>query len=1025
LENQLPQYSKNKNMNKFPLSFLSCILVIALAPKAWAQENNIALHKPVMVSSEDKAFPAKNITDGIINRSSKWQAATNKAPHIVEIDLQKYYNITELIVHSGITDQEKKPDEMTQAAGFWSVKNFKMQYWDDANWTDFPKAEIHENRTVAASFKLKPAVTTFKIRLICDDGEAINVMEIEAIGSIAQNMPAPPTVASSIKKSDVIKGVQKAVITVNNRTIGNTMKFVGYNQGYYFPGSNISGWLEYSNVNSLRVWASINAFVPEQYVEVDKNISSIEEFDKRKAELRASPEHNRFIKWADLNPLYDKPDSSSTNAMVFNYALSELKRLGIQVVLQLGSTDFNDQWENKWKQWQRYYAIAYHSAKTGNVAMFAMQNEPNHKNSGPMKLEQWISGSQIVSDAIHSAVEDVNKKYNKQLEAKFVGPVTAGQNTDWWAAVAKNIHTDYHGKTIKGNIVDLFSTHSYNSPAAGYESRISNIKKILAENHPEGKSLPVLYTEIGRWMNAYLIDKEETMDSPSLFTEWAGIYANNMKNGGYGMWAFKFANTASGPYPRGIKSGHHYIWQGQRIVEDEYKNLALNKSVKSSSATALAKGITDGNKSDASAWQSGNGAEIEKWVEIDLGTIQELGGAVVYTGSADGVYTNPDRIKNFKLQYLKNNVWTDIPGAIEKECKYTQVFMTFKQIVTTNKVRFISSDNGNLKVREIKLFAKGDGPSKQADFNVSGIQRTGEVVRLFAKGFKDERKLIETKASVIDSDLDTYTSFDEITGNYYMWLVQRGLSDYQLNVDLSSLKIPTGTPITAETVSGTNYGEVTEMISSSSNGKFNFTLAPQSVVLLTIPSNVKSTGFSLRTNADATVKGGKNAASNFGNEKQLNIQLDASNPSNNQVAYIQFNASEHRPNEIKRAVFAVSGRVETGNSAYRLHVYAVPQKKGWDQKTITWNSAIYLDNKEALITNVGTSAFVAGEIAFNQKDRYHYLDVTEILKKHGENAITFVLVRETRQLGDDEDKGRKVIISASESETGPKLQIWK
>ena len=82
------------------------------------------------------------------------------------------------------------------------------------------------------------------------------------------------------------------------------------------------------------------------------------------------------------------------------------------------------------------------------------------------------------------------------------------------------------------------------------------------ENHPAGQALPIVYTEIGRWMNAYLIDKEETMDSPSLFTEWAGIYANNMKNGGYGMWAFKFANTASGPYPRGIKSGHHLYLAG-------------------------------------------------------------------------------------------------------------------------------------------------------------------------------------------------------------------------------------------------------------------------------------------------------------------------------------------------------------------------------------------------------------------------------------------------------------------------------
>ncbi|WP_345955784.1 discoidin domain-containing protein [Mucilaginibacter sp. PAMB04168] len=990
---------------------------------AYAQQNNIALHKPVLASSESKAFPASRITDGVISRNGKWEAGTSKAPHTVEIDLKKYYNITAITVHSGITDQEKKQDEMTQAAGFWSVKNFKLQYWDDANWTDFPKGEVHENRLVAAAFPFKPAVTSYKIRLICDDGEPINIMEIEVFGAEAPNMPAPPTLTQAVSRVKKAGGLQKATITVTNKVVGKTLKYVGYNQGYYFPGSNISGWLEYANVNSLRVWATLNAFVPANTVQVDGKVTTVEEFDKRKNELRSSPEHNPFINWKELTPLYDKPDSSSTNAMVYNYALTESKRLGIDVILQIGSTDFSNDWKNKWMQWQRYYALAYHSAKTGDVTMFAMQNEPNHKNSGPMKLDQWISGAQIVSDAIHCAVEDVNKAYGKHLQGKFVGPVTAGQNTDWWAAVAKATHTDYHGKTVASNLVDLFSTHSYNSPAAGYASRISNIRKILEENHPEGKSMPIMYTEIGRWMNAYLIDKEETMDSPSLFTEWAGIYANNMKNGGYGMWAFKFANTASGPYPRGIKSGHHYIWQGRRIIEDAYKNLALNKPVKTSTSSASAQFVTDGNKGDNSAWQSGNGAEKEKWVEIDLGKPQEIGSAVVYTGSADGVYTSPDRIKNFKLQYLQNGSWLDIPGMEEKASKYSQIFTIFKSAVRTSKVRFISTDAGNLKIREIKLFAKGDEPSSAPDYNVSGIQRTGEVVRLFAKGFKDERKLLQTNNSVPDdTDLDTYTSYDAISGNYYMWLVQRSLQSYQLSINLSKLKISANTPITAETVNGTNYGEVTQLINLANTGRFNLTLPPQSVMLLTIPSNIKPVVNTLQATAAVTVKGGKDAVKNFNLNKFMSVQLDAANPANNQVAYVKFNLPSSRTT-IKRCILSVSGHVNVGDRPYRLHVYGIPQTVDWNAKTLSWNSAPLLDKQEALIHNVGKDAFVAGEIAFGKIEKRHYLDVTDLVKKHGASGMTFVLVRETRQLGDDEDKGRTVIISNSVA--APQLKIWQ
>lgn len=975
---------------------------------AAAQQQNIALHKPVAVTSETAAGPAAKITDGKISRTARWEAANGKAPHIIEIDLKKYYTIQELRVHTGIMDTEKRPDEMTQAAGFWSMKNFKLQYWDDANWSDFPKSEVHENRVVAVIFKYNPSVTTYKVRLVCDDGEPVNVMEIEAFGVLAPNMPEPPTTTSTLQLQQVSTAPREAAVTVGKKVTGKTMQYVGYNQGYYMPGSNVSGWVEYSQVNSFRIWATLNAFVPASSVQVDKGLASVEEFDKRKNELRADPEHNRFIQWAQLLPLYDRPDSSSTNAMVFNYTLTELKRLHVDVVLQMGSTDFHDTWENKWKQWQRYYALAYHAARKGNVAMFAMQNEPNHRNSGPMKLDQWIMGMQIVSDAIHAAVEDVNKKYGSKLVPKFVGPVTAGQNTDWWATVAKSIRTDYHGRTVDKDLLEIFSTHSYNSPAVGYASRIENIQKILQSNHPAGNPLPIAYTEIGRWMNAYLIDKEETMDSPSLFTEWAGIYTNNMKNGGFGMWAFKFANTASGPYPRGIKSGHHYIWQGKRIVEDAYRNLALHKPVTASGNGGQA--VTDGNKSDQSAWLADSTA-AEKWLEIDLGAAQALGSAMIYTGGASGVYTAPDRIRNFKLQYAAADGWKDIPGTEEKNNKYAQVFTPFTQPVTTSKVRFVSTDEGSLKVREIKLFAAGDGPAATPDYNVSGIQRTGEVVRLFAKGFKEQRPLLDTRTSVDDSGLDACTSFDEKTGTYYMWLVQRGPFEYHLQLDLSALDIAAGTPITAEAVNAVSYGEVTRLIPCPADKKTALVLPPQTVMLLTIPKQ-KLRSTILKAAGEAGVSMQRSST------KELQVQLDAAKPENNQVTYLRFDLSKQQLQQAGRILLKVNGRTDKGDQPYRLHVYGIPSVQ-WNASQLNWRNAPLLDSKEAQVKEVGRKTFVAGELAFDTEQRDHWLDVTHMVKNHPGAAITFVLVRETRQMGDDEDKGRKVIL-----QPGAELMLW-
>lgn len=999
-----------------------CLFLSNVLQPLIAQElrKNVALGKKVETSSTDAKYPASNIVDGSVTRESKWMSASSKPPHIVEINFEAYCNIDEIRFHSGIPENERTISEQNQASGFWSVKNFKIQYWDDANWTDFPKASVLENRKTTAVFTFENLISTFKIRMVADDGEKISVMEIEVFGTVDVGMPAPPSFDSDIKKQVEITEDQNATLKINNKVVGQSFKYVGYNQGYFLPGYNVSGWLEYADVNSIRIWPNLNTYVPESTVQVDSSIVSVEEFDKRKSELRAYPENSKFIKWDQLKKLFETPDFSSNNSMVLDYALTESKRLDIEPILQINSRDFDSTWSNKWQQWQRYYALAYHTAKIADVEMFAMQNEPNHAHSGPMELDQWIAGMQIVSDAVNSAIADVNKKYKKNLKAKFVGPVTAGQNTDWWATIAKNIRTDYHGNTLDHDLIDVFSTHSYNSPAAGYSTRVNNIRKVLVENHPKNQSIPIVFTEIGRWMNAYLIDQEETMDSPSLFTEWAGIYASNMKNGAYGMWAFKLVNNVSSAYPRGIKSGHHFTWQGSRFVEDAHKNLAENARVTASENASKATMITDGNKSDDSAWISYEEAK-EKWLKIDLGEIQELGSVLIYTGSEGGIFTAPDRIRNFKLQSWNGSAWEDIPTTTQKNNRYAQVFLPFKKPISTSKIRFISEDAGALKVREIKLFDKNGVPSEIPNYNISGIHRTGQVVRLFAKGFKNERNLFEVERSTDDNGLDTQVSFDEKNQIYYMWLVQRGHFAYHLDMDVSSLNIEAGVPIFGETVDANTYGEVSTLMTLNADKTIKLTLPPQSVTLLSIPvGNVIKQN--IPASSDAYVVGGKQQVKNFGSKKALKVSLDASKAENNAVSYISFKVPTNK-GKIKKVLLNVSGMVDSGTETFRLHVYAIPSETIKESK-LNWKNAPHLDDQEALIENVGKPVKVAGEIAFTTNKKAHYLDVTNIILENPSEDITFVLLRETRQLGDDEDKGRAVIIESKEATSKPSLEIW-
>ena len=116
-----------------------------------------------MVLPITSLFPASNVTDGIISRKSSWTSAKGaRTPHMLVLNLQKYYDIDRIVIYTGIPEPEKTEQEKGQAPGFWAMKNFKIQYWDDANWTDLPNTECTENRLDKIEFTFTPQLTTFQ-----------------------------------------------------------------------------------------------------------------------------------------------------------------------------------------------------------------------------------------------------------------------------------------------------------------------------------------------------------------------------------------------------------------------------------------------------------------------------------------------------------------------------------------------------------------------------------------------------------------------------------------------------------------------------------------------------------------------------------------------------------------------------------------------------------------------------------------------------------------------------------------------
>ena len=153
------------------------------------------------------------------------------------------------------------------------------------------------------------------------------------------------------------------------------------------------------------------------------------------------------------------------------------------------------------------------------------------------------------------------------------------------------------------------------------------------------------------------------------------------------------------------------------------------------------------------------------------------------------------------------------------------------------------------------------------------------------------------------------------------------------------------------------------------------------------------------------------------------MSLNAKDLESNKASYISFELPKHIK-KIKKVILNVTGKVDVGDKPFLCHVYAIPSKI-INEALLNWNNAPHLDDLDALIHDVGNLVHVAGQIGFSNQEKNYLLDVTDVILKNDINEeITFVLIRETRQLGDDADKGRTLIINSKESGVPPRLDVW-
>ena len=392
------------------------------------------------------------------------------------------------------------------------------------------------------------------------------------------------SVASALLPFHAVAGT--ATVTIENVVAGKTPRYIGFSQGHYYPGGNTSAWIKRSQANCFRIWAAPAYYEPtDDAAPYGDGVTNQATFDARRLALRANPESLTYINWTYFNDKFQNTVQTGTNRCTLNYMASELQALNVETMVVLNRSGWLDEnnWAEKWEHWQYYYALSYHLAKNYNISMFEPFNEPDHTDAADLPSEiLYIRWTRFASDAIKSAIADVNTRYGKNLQPQILAPTithsassTGPYNMDpdpdadprddawgWGQKALAFIDTDMNGNPGNPDMFNVYATHKYNSDAGEYYDEMAMIKNRMDLYHPTRKILPVFYSEFNRysssnWMTAPYANT--SLSTPDVYTELALSMSKAMLQGVYGMTTFKFSNTYSDTY--GFqKTGHHFVF---------------------------------------------------------------------------------------------------------------------------------------------------------------------------------------------------------------------------------------------------------------------------------------------------------------------------------------------------------------------------------------------------------------------------------------------------------------------------------
>ena len=361
-------------------------------------------------------------------------------------------------------------------------------------------------------------------------------------------------------------------LAIGTEVIGRTPLSLGYNLGHFQEGSNAADWFRYSGVDSARLFITRKDLEESDDIEPwGDGVTDRASFFARRALLRANtanpaePLSGEYVDWNAFHANLAKSDG---------YPLASLRDAEVEVLANItaGKGPNAGDWAGKWELWQQYYAAAYVMSHKYGVRRFSMYNEPNL--AGDISEERWLDLLLVCSDAIQSAIQDVNSRYWLSLKPEVFAPNTAGGASKyddksegrWGAAAMANLHRRLDGSIDKS----WMNFHVYNyqkygnrqfdeAGRSGFLTDYHSLRKSIDADMRGEAPMPMSLTEFNVRTAANYDRSEDSPDSPrdaaSLGATLAGMGASGMQQ----MYLFKFGQTAWKSKYGVKKNGTHFV----------------------------------------------------------------------------------------------------------------------------------------------------------------------------------------------------------------------------------------------------------------------------------------------------------------------------------------------------------------------------------------------------------------------------------------------------------------------------------